>query len=64
MGHRKSDEVRLTAMRRALALVMEALDTLDGFDGSALAAAHLDMAVTNLRDALGETAASNQSDGG
>ena len=63
VSHRESDEVRSTTMRRALALVMEALDMLDGFDGSAAAAAHLDMAVTNLRDALGETAAPDQPDG-
>lgn len=41
-------------MRRAMALAIEALDTLHGFDGSPAAAAHLDLAIISLREALGE----------
>ena len=60
MGSRDSVEPRVAAIRRALALVIEALDTLDGFDGSPTAAAHLDMAITALRETLAGCIASEQ----
>jgi hypothetical protein len=52
LDHWDSREAR-AAMRRALSLMLEALDTIDGFDGSPTTAAHLDLAIASLRDALG-----------
>jgi hypothetical protein len=52
VGGRHSVELRLTALRRAEALAMEALDTIDGFDGSPAAAAHLELAIAALREGI------------
>lgn len=60
MGQRKSDEAQKAAMRRALAFVIEALDTIDGFEGSPTVAAHLDMAIVGLREVLEGSIASEQ----
>jgi len=40
------------ALRRALALVMEAMDLLDAYDGPPDAAAHLSVAQERLRQAV------------
>ena len=55
VDHQESDDVRAAAMRRALALVMEAMDIIDGFGGTPDAAAHLDLALVALRDGLGDS---------
>jgi len=54
VSHQESDDVRAAALRRALVLVMQAMDMIDGFGGAPDAAAHLDLAIVALRDALGE----------
>ena len=59
MSHRNSDDTWAAAARRALALMMQALDMIDGFGGSPAAAAHLQMAIASLRDALGERSAAD-----
>jgi len=47
----------VAAMRCALALLMQAMDMIDGFGGAPDAAAHIDLAIAALRDVLGETPA-------
>ena len=54
MSHQDSDDARAAAMRRAMALMTQAMDMIDGFGGAPAAAAHLDLAILALRDALGE----------
>jgi hypothetical protein len=54
LGDPHSKEARLTALRRAVSLVVEALDTIDGFDGSPAAAAHLQLALAALREGVPE----------
>ena len=50
MSGQNVEERREAAMRRALALVSEALDLLDAHGGPAEAAAHLDLALEKLRE--------------
>ena len=50
MAGREVEDRRRAAMRRASALVSEALDLLDGHDGPAEAAAHLDRALQIIRE--------------
>lgn len=50
MAGREVEDRRRAAMRRASALVSEALDLIDGHDGPAEAAAHLDLALEKLRE--------------
>ena len=57
MSHQNSKDARVAAMRCALALLMQAMDMIDGFGGAPDAAAHIDLAIAALRDVLGETPA-------
>lgn len=51
----QDDENRRThAIRRAIERVTEALDILDAHGGPAEAAAHLDLALQKLREAIGK----------
>ena len=51
-GNGRNDGSQSTAIRRAAKLVSEAVDLLDAHGGPAEAAAHLDLALQELRDHL------------
>ena len=55
---RRSDKSE-AGIKRALALVSEALDLLDAYDGPADAAAHLSMAQAQIRQAIQPSAGGN-----
>jgi hypothetical protein len=52
MAGSTSSNRREPALKRAAALITEALDLLDGNGGPADAAAHLDLALERVREAL------------
>ena len=49
MGPEHSSALRLAALRRAIALVSEAIDLLDAHGGCPEGAAHLDLGLQELR---------------
>lgn len=53
MAGQDEESPRTDAIRRAIERVTEALDILDAHGGSAEAAAHLDLALQKLREAIG-----------
>jgi hypothetical protein len=52
MAENSDDHAEPRVIKRALALITEALDLLDAHGGPADAAAHLDLAQQRLRDEL------------
>ena len=54
MPQELDDERRAAATRRALELVTEAMDLLDGHDGPAEAAAHFELAAQILRQTVAD----------
>lgn len=51
MAGDRPTELQAAAFERATALIVEALDLIDGYRGPPDAAAHLEMALSRLRDA-------------
>lgn len=51
MAGDRPTELQVAAFERAVALMVEALDLLDGHGGPPDAVAHLEMALSRLRDA-------------
>ena len=57
MAGEESDDLQAKAVLRAAMLVTEAMDLLDAHGGSPEAAAHLDLALASLRQALNGSSA-------